>query len=514
MIKSYLEFINESLHLILESDVVYSDKMRLTLSKIENPIAKKLLEIENKDYPVRTNYFDIVPGKNDKISFIPDRKAQDILSDSKEMFRYVGSGGWLKHKAVNSNIFLRLGYSYEEGVEPYSPDSSDKGELISKVTSEISGRVYAWVKFKNINDEYVGEGVYNFEKLRPLNEKYKLLFSKNRQNINVGKAVKAILDITGFRFTPHELEIFVNGFKSTVDKLNDKFLYFELVSGEEIGKFYNNSNYLEKSGKLGSSCMASSPVKYFSIYIENPDVCKLLILKSEKDETKITGRALLWTLSDGQNFLDRVYTINDSDVELFKDYAKENGWYSKRYNNSSADISAINPNGDYDNTLVGKVLVKPTEHDSYPYLDTFKYFNPKNGILSIDKIDSNDYKLESTTGGYIGCEYCDGSGRTTCNTCDGSGDLRCRNCRGQGTESCYECRGDSYVSCGYCEGEWVIEGIDGEETECSDCDGRGNVSCRICDGQGETECSDCNGNGRLECDDCLGSGSWDCGECG
>jgi len=513
MIKSYLEFINESF-LILESDVVYSDKMRLALSKIENPIAKKLLEIENKDFPVRTNYFDIEPNKNDKVSFIPDKKAQEILGDSKEIVSYVGNGGWLKHKDVNSNIFNRLGYSYEEGVEPYSPNSSDKGEVISKVTSEISGKVYAWVKFKNINDEYVGEGVYNFEKLRPIDERYKILFSKNRQSVKIGKAVKAILDITGFEFTPYELEVFVNGFKSTVDKLNDKFSYFELVSGQEIGKFYNERNYLEKSGKIGTSCMASSPVEWFSIYMENPDVCNLLILKSEKDETKIIGRALLWTLNDGKKFLDRIYTINDSDIELFRDYAKENGWYSKFFNNSSGDISALSPNGERYNALVGKVSVKPREYGHYPYLDTFKFFNPETGILSVNIVKSTDYKLESISGGYIGCEYCDGTGRTTCGSCDGDGHVYCGNCRGEGTESCYECGGHAEVSCDYCGGEGVIEGIDGEETECSDCSGRGNVSCGVCDGRGETECGDCVGSARLECDDCLGAGSWDCGECG
>jgi len=89
MIKKYLEFINESLELLLESDVVYSDKFRLAIKKISDNqpgsmIAKKLLDLENKDLDVRSNYFDILRDKNDKVSFIPDRKAQEILSDEKE----------------------------------------------------------------------------------------------------------------------------------------------------------------------------------------------------------------------------------------------------------------------------------------------------------------------------------------------------------------------------------------------------------------------------------------------
>jgi hypothetical protein len=32
--------------------------------------------------------------------------------------------------------------------------------------------------------------------------------------------------------------------------------------------------------------LQDSPRRYFSIYMENPDVCKLLILKSKEDSSK------------------------------------------------------------------------------------------------------------------------------------------------------------------------------------------------------------------------------------
>ena len=50
MLKKYSDFVNESLELILESDVVYSDKFRKTLAKIDHPIAKALLDTENNLY--------------------------------------------------------------------------------------------------------------------------------------------------------------------------------------------------------------------------------------------------------------------------------------------------------------------------------------------------------------------------------------------------------------------------------------------------------------------------------
>jgi hypothetical protein len=512
MIKKYLDFINESMELVLESDVVYSDKMRLALSKIENPIAKKLLEIENKDYPVKTNYFDIPPGINDKVSFIPDKKAQEILKDTKEMVRYVGTAGWLKHKEVNLGIFSKLGYTYEEGSEPHSPSSSDIGEVISKVTSETTGNVYAWVRFKNNNNEDLGQGVYNYQKLRPIDENSKLVWSKNRQDVKIGKAMKAILDIAGFKFTAAELEVFVNQFKSTIDKLNDKFSYFKLVEGEEIGDWYDQRKYSERKGTLGSSCMASVPRRYFSIYMENPNVCKLLILKSQEDENKITGRALLWTLNSGEQFLDRIYTINDSDVELFREYAKENGWYSKYYNSSSNDVIAYNPDGSVVKTLTGDITIRKGEYGGYPYLDTFKYFNPYKGTLSTNK-DGDSYTLESTGGNYISCDVCDGSGRTTCSSCDGDGDFRCRNCDGSGNEECDECDGRGNHTCSSCDGDGEIEGDEGEKIECGECSGSGKISCEYCDGDGEKTCHRCDGDCRIECEDCGGSGSYDCPEC-
>ena len=77
----------------------------------------------------------------------------------------------------------------------------------------------------------------------------------------------------------------------------------------------------------------------FKIYTENPDVCKMLILI---EDDKLIGRALVWKLSSikiyGKDpvqdswFMDRQYTIKDSDVEKFRNYAKEKGWIYKSSN--------------------------------------------------------------------------------------------------------------------------------------------------------------------------------------
>ena len=133
----YTDFIFESL--ILESNVVYSEKLKRALSKMDDPIAKTLLGIENKDLDVQSNYFDIPMDKNDTVTFIPDRRAQEILGDKKELVTYKGKkGGWLTHNMEqNGELFAELGYEPKQE-EVFNPGNEEIGEVVSKVTSKVS----------------------------------------------------------------------------------------------------------------------------------------------------------------------------------------------------------------------------------------------------------------------------------------------------------------------------------------------------------------------------------------
>jgi hypothetical protein len=507
MIKRYLDFINESLELLLESNVVYSNNFKKVMSKIEHPLAKTILDIENQDLPVRNNYLDVNLKENDKLGFIPDRKAQEILGDTKVYVNFVGTGGgWLRNKEVNRSLFDKLGYTYEEGTEPYNAPSTEVGEVISETISETSGKKYAWVKFPN------GQGVYNAEKLRIVDNKEKALWSKGRQEIFVGRGIRALLTSAGIKFLDKDLEEFVNLYKATLDKMNDRFQYFESVKGEDIGHWYHYGTYYERQGSLGSSCMSNVNKNYFDIYMSNPDVCELVILKSEEDDSLIVGRALLWTLSDGKKFMDRIYTIKDSDVQLFRDWAKENGWYSKQYNSSTDSGRAIAPDGE--NVDLGTITVdiKRGMYEAYPYLDTLKHFKPREGTLSNRRTGGDEYLLEDTNGELYRCEYCNGSGNQTCGDCDGDGSWECQRCHGDGKIECDSCGGDGKEECSKCDGIGHIgEGEDAED--CDLCDGTGQVDCSDCDSTGKEDCPSCDGEGSEECENCNGRGEHSCYEC-
>ena len=509
MIKRYLDFVNESLELLLESNVVYSDKLRTVLNKIGGPIAQKLIEIENTDLPVRSNFFDIVPKKNDSINFMPDRKAQEILADKTVTVRFIGSdSGWLKHSPANDEIFATLGYT-PQGANPYRPNATDIGTIVSSYVSPTSGKTYCYVKFTDTTGTELGQGVYNKEKLRETSDQKDKLWGRGRQEIGVGRGIRALLLTTGEKFLDKDIEAFVNLYKATLDKMNDKFSLFEVVDGDDIYHWYQRENYFEKKGQLGGSCMGSARESWLEIYTANPNQVKLIIMKSEDDDSMIVGRALLWSLRDGKRFMDRVYTINDSDIQLFREYAKENGWYAKYHNGSTSNSQSIAPEGGIVN-LDLTVILDQKDYEHFPYLDTLKHFTPGSGRLNNQ---NGEYLLEDTGGDYVRCDSCGGNGTQECYDCDGRGEVDCNECDGEGTEECNECDGNGTQQCNNCDGEGQVEDEEGNSEECPECDGDGHKDCGDCDGSGKMDCSRCDGGGRDECSSCDGRGEVDCYEC-
>ena len=183
-----------------------------------------------------------------------------------------------------------------------------------------------------------------------------------------------------------EIEAFVNYYKSTYDEVYKGSESFELVKGQDISKWYHVDRYEEENGQLGNSCMRYKRCQpYLDIYVQNPDVCQLLILKSEKDPEKIIGRALVWTLHDGpgvagRKFMDRIYTIKDSDRLRFLEYAKKNEL-----------LTSASP--------AYKIQLKPDkEYSYYPYMDTFYSYDKRTGILSQDLSSSGSIELRNTDG--------------------------------------------------------------------------------------------------------------------
>lgn len=266
---------------------------------------------------------------------------------------------------------------------------------------------------KNLKDEY-GDGFeyigtnYNKHLVELLVKAQANVLNKSRSQIKIGRLVNQIFPN---KYKSKDIEEFVNKFKSVMESSSQ----FELIEGDDIEEWYDKNNYLEVKGTLGSSCMGSKK-GIFDLYTKNKN-CRLLILK---DDDKIVGRALVWKLSwlstkDFDNiadnrdvyFMDRQYTISDSDIIKFKEYAKSQNWAYKE-SNSHSNVGSVVVNGTIYSDSNMNVESSLIDLKKFPYLDTFRTYDPKTGTLyNVDSDDvhgSDEYKgmydLADTNGGY------------------------------------------------------------------------------------------------------------------
>jgi hypothetical protein len=233
--------------------------------------------------------------------------------------------------------------------------------------------------------EYYKNNLENFIRLTRY-KNHQVWKNSRRTQMTIGRFVNRVYQKSGKNPNPKELESFVNDWKTIGEISRSGFDMMELVTGEKIRHWYNSENYSSGRGQLGASCMRYEECQpYLDIYVENPEVCKLLIKKSS-DPTKIVGRALIWTLTDGQIYMDRVYTNNDWEINYFETYYRKIG--GKLF--SWQDVSSKS------------IQLKRCSHEYYPYMDTFKYLDTNNCKLHAEEVSKNGvYILEDTDGGFI-----------------------------------------------------------------------------------------------------------------
>lgn len=526
-INNYLNFITESkLELLLEAKMSYSSKFLEILSKIKSPLAKQILDLAGKDIDVNTNYIDIDLLKdNDVITFLPDNRV-DMNEVNTAIIINPGN-----YYPSNTTIFKYAGLDMKHSESP------EKGEIV-RIVREFTqeemikiglryGHSLFWLKsISNGNDYFMSPA--GFEK-RPI--------SMKSSDIKIGRFTKKLLDKAGIKVTDKDIEEFVNQFKAKVNIIKNALSRFKIVSGEDIRKYYFEEMYEEKgNGTLGGSCMRYERCQgYLDIYVLNPKQVSLIILMSDTDEEKISGRAILWTGNVKDNddkedvkFMDRAYTIDSSDETLFKEFAIKSGFHYKSKQTNDEDMTIMFNGEPLDEDKFEVTLSISGKYNKWPYMDTLKFYS-LSGVISNDP-ENYDFKLEDTDGGNGECDTCGGSGTSECNRCDGNGEIDCDECDGRGQIRCDECSGEGHYDCGECEGSGEVDcdtcdgtGKDDEDNNCEDCDGKGKKDCSSCDGgtiecsecsgDGEVECSSCDGRGEVECYNCDGVGTTDCPDC-
>ena len=320
------------------------------------------------------NYFDFLfegaesPREIAKMKIYYSDKFRDLLT---KIASNKSDEGWAPRLVAE---FLLAGEDSNQALDIYTLiDTTDKNDKIS---------------FVQVNRIARDSGLKDITSLK-VGSDSKFWREGRTPEYGIGRWVRHIfVDVQKSTLNDSQLEQFVNAYKSTFDiemlVSEDKELV-EIVEGEQIRKCYLEDNYEEIKGQLGNSCMRYERCQsYLDIYVKNPEVCKLLVLRG--DTGKVKGRALLWTLSDGSKYIDRMYTIDDSDKIIFKEWGLKNG-IPKNYDNT--------------NDEVGEVKLKNLDFSKYPYMDSFYYLDNQNGVLYSGDSDEDDHlKLRDTNGGY------------------------------------------------------------------------------------------------------------------
>lgn len=207
-------------------------------------------------------------------------------------------------------------------------------------------------------------------------------YETGRTSLKIGRFIKKILPTESDK----DIETFVNQWKSTFSLGSE----FQVVTGPDIVKWYNEKMYVEGGGTLNNSCMKNA--KFLDMYEKNPEVISLIMLVKDG---KLLGRALLWKLSEPEDrmFMDRIYTVNDSDVNKFKEYAKSKNYIYKASQSYGEDF--------YDFSGSIEATIKSGPYSHYPYMDTLYLYDADNGTLYSDDSKETDeglLKLRETNG--------------------------------------------------------------------------------------------------------------------
>lgn len=264
----------------------------------------------------------------------------------------------------------------------------DKDVPISTKASEISKSLENLDVKTNIN--YIGISTRSNDELSFIPDtQFQRYMSQNNQSISlktksftsVGRAFRQLLVSFGISFTNQDIEQFANEYKSWWD-LNYSDKKFEIVKGPEILKWYLEKNYTKEQSTLGNSCMKYESRNHFmNLYADNTETVSMCIVK---EGDKISARAILWTLENGDMLLDRIYYTEDN----LQSFVQDNT--TKTFNKKIYSY--------YSSNLEKKMVtnLKNVNYEKFPYADTMIYVYQKlvDGKIEGSGKISNSNELE------------------------------------------------------------------------------------------------------------------------
>lgn len=137
-----------------------------------------------------------------------------------------------------------------------------------------------------------------------------------------------------------------------------------------------------------SSCMTfPNRNHYMKILAQNPNKVAMHCLE---DAESIYARALVWTLDNGDQIVDRIYPNNGVDFHTFLDFHSERGYFIRKSHGiiETKSKTPIQIKGKH----IVDIELDCTGITTYPYLDTFRF-----GVKQDDNklIVSNAFKINT-----------------------------------------------------------------------------------------------------------------------
>ena len=338
--------------------------------------------------------FDLIFENKKELPILLSNRLKDILAD-------------IDHPIASELMSASFNgiYSKEATVIDYDD------EKVGNFTFMVPGKVLDYAEKNELNfDSY-----FSFNNFIIDNPEYWKL--KQRTSISIGKLVRKLFP-GKFETPPKKdkddvvrnyIEEFTNLVIAQREKLKNVFERFKVVRGQDIVKYYleDNYDYTEGTSHLGASCMKYSKCAEFTEFYAVHDV-EMVVLMSEKKEDKIIGRAILWKIAEinddevDRKFMDRIYTVKDSYIDVFKEYAKTNGWLYKYKQNMDEDEYIVDSKTGAKDNWILKTHSNFDEVDYYPYMDTMKFFYYEDGFLTnSNRFGSMYYRLDDTDGGPV-----------------------------------------------------------------------------------------------------------------
>ena len=415
-ILKYNDYLTEKqiINLINESVLVYSTKLVNLLKRMpRNRIAVELLRLNKSDVEgITQNYIDVTDRES--FSFTPDRRVQQMIGDRPVVFKAMNARN-LTSSDKNNGIFERLGFD-RATQEKWSAQNGSVLRILSETVTKTSGKTYVMAEERNADGsekEGARIAVLNKEGLEVFAPELESVWTTARNPLRLGRMARAILTAGSITFTDHELSQFVEQFTATFDFAANALRQFDIVSGDDIHKWYEGVRYTRGGGSLNNSCMTSASRNKLAIYCNNANV-SLVILYDDEGEiidgiyqsNKIKGRAILWKdcniNGEIATFMDRIYTSYESDTELFKQFAEKEGFFFKT-NQGYGGQSISNGTRTIDRPAIVCSL-NESDLSSYPYMDTMCYVDIDNDKCSndSDNLEGRHRYCQDTGGGWEG----------------------------------------------------------------------------------------------------------------